>query len=164
MPNAFTAFWLGLSNADQPRTTYLGRALLADLPVTVAVGFAITKLTGIPAPGLPWETLPRVLLAMCVFAPLVETFGMAVIVWILRRGRTRPEFVPWVTALFCAGLHTLARPLWGLEVFWGFLIFSLCYQTWAKKSPLQAFWMTAILHALHNLVPTLVLAVIYRSS
>jgi hypothetical protein len=163
MPNAFTAFWLGLSNADQPRSTYLGRALLADLPVTVAVSFAITKLTSVPAPGLPWETLPEVLLAMCVFAPLVETFGMAVIFWVLRRLLTCPKLAPWVTALVCAGLHSLARPLWGLEVFWGFVIFSLCYLAWEKKSPLQAFCMTAILHALHNLVPTLALAVFYRA-
>jgi hypothetical protein len=68
---------------------------------------------------------------------------------------TRVEWVPFISALICAGLHSLARPLWGLEVFWGFLIFSLCYLAWEKKSPLQAFWMTAILHALHNLVPTL---------
>ncbi len=163
MPNALTAFWLGLSNADQPRSTYLGRALLADLPVTVVVSFAITKLTGIPAPGLPWETLPRVLLAMCVFAPLVETFGLAVIISVLRRMRTRPELVPWATALVCAGLHSLARPLWGLEVLWGFLIFTLCYVAWAKKSPLHAFWMTVSLHALHNLVLTLALAVFYRA-
>jgi hypothetical protein len=71
----------------------------------------------------------------------------------------RTEYVPWVTAVACAGLHSLARPLWGIEIFWSFVIFSLCYTAWEKKSLLQAFWMTAILHALHNLVPTLALLV-----
>lgn len=158
MANPLSAFWSRLSDSDQPKGVYLGRALLADLPVTIAVSFAITKLTGIPVPSLPWEALPRVLLAMCVFAPIVETFGMMVLLFILRRFISRAEYVPWVAALVCAGLHSLARPLWGLEVFWGFLVFSLCYLAWEKKSPLQAFWMTAILHSLHNLLPTLALA------
>lgn len=153
--NAPPSFWRSLSDSDQPKAAYLGRALLADLPVTIAVSFALTQFTGIPAPGLPWETLPRVLLAMCVFAPLVETFGMVVLFWILRRVVRRAALVPFAAALVCAGLHSLARPLWGIEVFWGFLIFSLCYLAWEKKSPLQGFWMTAILHSLHNLLPTL---------
>lgn len=160
MPNPLTAFWHRLSDREQPKAAYLGRALLADLPVTVAVSFAITKLTGIPAPGLPWETLPRVLLAMCVFAPLVETFGMVILIWILRRLVSRAAYVPFATAIVCAGLHSLARPLWGLEVFWGFLIFTLCYLAWEKKSPLLAFGMTTILHSLHNLLPTLGLIVL----
>lgn len=153
--NALLSFWHSLSNSDQPKAAYLGRALLADLPVTIAVSFALTQFTGIPAPGLPWETLPRVLLAMCVFAPIVETFGMVILFWILRRFVRQAALVPFAAALVCAGLHSLARPLWGIEVFWGFLIFSLCYLAWEKKSPLQAFWLTAILHSLHNLLPTL---------
>jgi len=71
----------------------------------------------------------------------------------------RPAYVPWVAALVCAGLHSLRAPWWGLEVFWSFVIFALCYLAWERKSVLQAFWMTVILHALHNLVPTLALLV-----
>lgn len=159
MPTGLTAFWQSLSDASQPRARYLGRALLADLPITVAVGFAITRLTGLPSPDLPADSLPRALLALCVIAPIIETFGLAVVIWILRRVMPRPAYVPWVAALVCAGLHSLRAPWWGLEVFWSFVIFALCYLAWERKSVLQAFWMTVILHALHNLVPTLALLV-----
>lgn len=157
MPSPLTAFWRSLSDCNQSPVRYLGLALLADLPVTVAIAFLLNRVTGTTWPEFSVDTLPRVLLAMCVFAPLVETFGMAILIWVLRRFIKRTEYLPLVTALVCAGLHSLAKPYWGLEIFWAFLIFARCYVTWEKKSPLQAFWMTALLHALHNLLPTLVL-------
>jgi hypothetical protein len=158
-PNRLLSFWRSLSDCNQPKIRYLGRALLADLPVAYGVGLTLNWTTGTSWPEVPLEGLPRLLLALCVFTPIVETFGLAVIIWILRRLMARTEYVPWVAAFACAGLHSLAKPLWGLEIFWSFVIFSLCYTAWEKKSMLQAFWMTAILHALHNLVPTLVLVV-----
>jgi hypothetical protein len=157
MPAPLTAFRRSLSDCNQSPVRYLGLALLADLPVTVAIAFLLNRVTGTTWPEFPADSLPRILVSMCVFSPLVETFGMVVIIWLLRRFGLRPAYVPLITALVCAGLHSLAKPYWGLEIFWAFLIFALCYVTWEKKSPLQAFWMTAILHALHNLLPTLVL-------
>ena len=163
-PSRRLGFWRSLSDCNQPRLRYLGRALLVDLPVAYAVGLALNRLTGTSWPELPTETLPRLFLTLCVFAPIVETLGMAVIIWVLRRFMTRTEYIPWVTAFICAGLHSLAKPLWGIEIYWSFVIFSLCYMAWEKKSLLQAFWMTAILHALHNLVPTLALLVARNAS
>jgi len=160
MLSALSAFRQRLSDCNQSPVRYLGLALLADLPVTVAIAFLLNWVTGTTWPEFPADTLPRILVAMCVFSPLVETFGMVVIIWLLRRVMPRTEYLPLVTALICAGLHSLAKIYWGLEIFWAFLIFALCYVTWEKKSPLQAFWMTAILHALHNLLPTLVLIAI----
>lgn len=157
MPAPLTAFRRSLSDCNQSPVRYLGLALLADLPVTVAIAFLLNRVTGTTWPEFPADTLPRVLLAMCVFAPLAETLGMAILIWVLRRVMKRTEYLPLVTALVCAGLHSLAKPYWGIEIFWAFLIFAQCYVTWEKKSRLQAFCMTAILHALHNLLPTLVL-------
>src|SRR6266705_301091 len=157
MPNRLTAFWRSLSDCNQPRTRYLGRALLADLPVTFAVGLMLNWITGTTWPQPSLENLPGLFFGLGVRAPLVETFAMAVIIWVLRRIVRRTEYLPLVTALICAGLHSLAKPLWGIEIFWSFVIFSLCYVTWEKKSVLQAFWLTAILHALHNLLPLLFL-------
>jgi hypothetical protein len=157
MPNRLVAFWRSLSDCNQPRMRYLGRALLADLPVAFAVQLALNAATGTTWPELPAEALPRLLLALCVFTPLVETFAMAVIIFLLRRFLSRTEYIPWVAALLCAVAHSLFKPWWGLEIFWSFVIFSLCYTAWEKKSLLQAFWMTASLHALHNLIPALVM-------
>src|SRR4051812_25741557 len=102
-PNRLLAYWRSLSDCNQPRTRYLGRALLADLPVAVAVELILNKVTGTGWPELPPATLPRLLVALCIFSPIVETFAMAVIIWLLRRVMTRTEYIPWVTALICAG-------------------------------------------------------------
>lgn len=158
-PNRLLGFWRSLSDCNQPKVRYLGRALLADLPVAFAVSLMLNVITGTSWPEFPPGALPRLFLGLCIVSPLVETLGMGVIIWILRRLMARTEYVPLVTAFACAGLHSLAKPLWGVEIFWSFVIFSLCYTAWEKKSLLHAFWMTAILHALHNLVPTLVLLV-----
>ena len=152
------AFWRSLADSEQRPTRYLGRALLADLPVTYAVGLLLNWLTHTSWPVYPREMLPRVLLGACVISPLVETFAMAVILWILRRFMGGTSYLPWASALVCAGAHSLAKPLWGIEIFWSFVIFSFCFTTWEKKSWHAAFWMTAALHALHNLVPTAVIA------
>lgn len=157
MPNRLLGFWRSLSDCNQPKVRYLGRALLADLPVAFLVSLALNKATGTTWPEYPPEMLPRLFLGMCLVSPVIETFGMAVIIWVLRRVMTRTEYIPWTCALICAALHSLKAPLWGIEIFWSFVIFSLCYTAWEKKSVLQAFWMTVILHALHNLVPTLAL-------
>ncbi|MDI1248936.1 MAG: hypothetical protein PSV13_08750 [Lacunisphaera sp.] len=164
MPNRLTAFWRSLSDCNQPRIRYLGRALLVDLPVAYAVGLGLNWATGTGWPQPSVEDLRGLFFGLCVRAPILETAAMGVIIWVLRRFMTRTEYVPWVTALICAGLHSLAKPLWGIEIFWSFVIFSLCYVTWEKKSLAQAFGLTAILHALHNLVPLLVLLVSRRAS
>jgi hypothetical protein len=157
MPAPLTTLRRRLSDCNQPPVTYLGLALLADLPVTVAIAFLLNWLTGTTWPQFPAESLPRILISMCVFSPLVETFGLVVIIWIVRRVTKHTAYLPLITALICAGLHSLAKPYWGLEIFWAFLIFAQCYVTWEKKSLLQAYWLTVILHALHNLLPALVL-------
>ncbi len=155
--NRFAGFWRSLSDCNQPRIRYLGRALLADLPVAYAVGLALNWITHTDWPEPSLADLPGLFFGLCIRAPLIETFAMAVIIWVLRRLVKRTEYIPWITALICAGAHSLAKPLWGIEIFWSFVIFSLCYTAWEKKSVLQAFWMTVVLHALHNLVPALAL-------
>jgi hypothetical protein len=157
-PNRLVAFWRTLSDCTQPRIRYLGRALLADLPIALAVQLVLNAVTGTSWPELPTEALPRLLVVLCAAAPIVETFALGVILILLRRAMTRTEYVPWVAALICAGLHSLWEPRWGLEIFWSSVIFAHCFMAWEKKSILLAFWLTVILHALHNLIPTVVLA------
>lgn len=106
MPPLLTAFRRSLSDCNQSPVRYLGLALLADLPVTVAIAFLLNRVTGTTWPEFSADTRPRVLLAMCVFAPLVETFGMAILIWVLRRVMKCAAYLPLVTALVCAGLHS----------------------------------------------------------
>ena len=53
--------------------------------------------------------------------------------------------------------HSLAAPIWGLIVWWPFLVFSTVFLTWRSRSVLAALGMAAATHALHNLLPGLLL-------
>ncbi len=103
-------------------------------------------------PGDPWT----VFFAVVVFAPVVETLIMAAALELLLR------LVPvgWAVALSTLGwavAHSLAAPVWGLVIWWPFLIFSLLYVAWRKRSIAGAIGIVAAVHALNNLVPALLL-------
>ena len=53
--------------------------------------------------------------------------------------------------------HSLAAPIWGLIIWWPFLIFSTLYVTWRVKGKLNAVALVAIVHALNNFLPALLL-------
>lgn len=152
-------FWASLSDCNQPRGRYLARALMADLPVTLAVALVINWLTHESWPTFEGYSLWRVFFAMGLVAPLGETLLMALIIWVIRPVVKRVEYLPFISALIWAVMHSLARISWGPGIFWAFVIFSTCYVTWHKKSVWQAIGMTALLHSLHNLFPLLLLLV-----
>jgi hypothetical protein len=154
---ALTALWLSLFDATQRPHRYLGRALLLDLPVTLA----LTALVGwtMPSATPDFGKLPPVvlLIGICVFSPLIETLVMMAVFFVLRRLVKSLPYVAMLSAVVWAILHSLNAPAWGLVIFWPFLIFSICYLTWETRSKWQAFAMTASLHALHNAAPGLLL-------
>jgi hypothetical protein len=63
-----------------------------------------------------------------------------------------------------AFFHSLAKPVWGLQIFWTFYIFSICYLAWQKRSAWHALGVTTLLHGLHNCVPALFLAITRAST
>ncbi|WP_438483070.1 hypothetical protein [Oleiharenicola lentus] len=150
-------FWQSLSDPNQRRTSYLARAWFLDVPLTLLIVAAFNFITHTPWPDFSSFSLPRVLFAMCFFAPVAETLLMVPLFWLIRVFIKREEFVPLASALMWAGFHSLAAPWWGLQIFWSFYIFSMCYVTWQKRSTWQAIGMTAALHILHNCVPAVFL-------
>jgi membrane protease YdiL (CAAX protease family) len=93
---------------------------------------------------------------LVLFAPLVETLVMAVVLELLLR------FVPPAAAILASSIgwglaHSLAAPAWGLVIWWPFLIFSTLYVTWSRRSVLAALAIVFAVHALQNLGPALLL-------
>jgi hypothetical protein len=89
--------------------------------------------------------------ALCLIAPLVETLMMAVIFALLRLITRQVVPLAILSTFIWMGLHSLGAPAHGLGIFWLFLLLSICYLRWETRSLGHAFWMTAALHALHNL-------------
>lgn len=127
----------------------------AFLP-TMALGAAVSAL--LPAGAVP--KLPPVdanlFWLIVVAAPLAETLVMGAALVVLRL-----VFSPTVAVLLSAigwGIaHSTAAPAWGLVIWWPFLIFSTIFLTWRSRSLLAALGLAAATHALHNLLPALVL-------
>ena len=119
-------------------------AILADwlLPTVARPSFVVTGI----------ETV----LVLVLFAPLVETLIMAAALELLLR------FVPPALAIALSAIgwgvaHSLAAPVWGLVIWWPFLIFSTLYVTWRNRSVLAAIAIVTAVHALQNLGPALLL-------
>ena len=93
---------------------------------------------------------------LVVFAPFVETLIMAAVLEVLVR-LVPPGAAIAISAIGWGIAHSLAAPVWGLVIWWPFLIFSTLYVTWRKRSIWAAVGIAASVHALQNLGPALLL-------
>ncbi len=95
--------------------------------------------------------------ALVIFSPVVETLIMGTILLLLVR------FVPAGVAVLISAIgwgiaHSTAAPIWGLVIWWPFLVFSTLFVTWRERSLKLAFAIPMCVHALQNLIPALMIA------
>ena len=95
--------------------------------------------------------------ALVVFAPVVETLIMGSVLLLLS-ALVRPEIAVALSAIGWGIAHSLAAPVWGLIIWGPFLIFSLLFVTWRRRSIWLAFLVPIGAHALQNLVPAVLIA------
>lgn len=138
-----------LFSADRPMPGYIAKAwLLALLPTLALVGLVVAL---VEAPAGPEFALPARLVVPVVIlvAPFVETLLMIPPLWLLSRF-VGPGPAAAASALLWAALHSLAAPLWGLVIWWPFLILSIAFLTWWKKGTGIAILVVTAIHALQN--------------
>jgi hypothetical protein len=59
----------------------------------------------------------------------------------------------------CWGIfHSLQVPVWGLAIWWPFLIFSTLFVVWQRRGFWTAVGVAAATHSLQNLAPSLAMA------
>ena len=92
------------------------------------------------------------------FSPIVETLIMGGVLLVLLRF-LRPTWAVLVSAVGWGIAHSMAAPIWGLIIWWPFLIFSTLFVAWRNRSLLLAFAMPATVHGLQNLPPALLVAI-----
>ena len=150
---------------------YLPRALrVPERPIrAIAVGWATAFLPSIAlafiaAFLLPGAAQPKfevdgtaAVFALVVFAPAVETLIMGVVLlvllWLLP-----PSAAAFASAVGWGVAHSLVAPVWGLVIWWPFLVFSTLFVTWRSRSLALAFILPMCVHALQNLIPALMIA------
>ena len=86
-----------------------------------------------------------------VLSPAIETLLMIPVFGVLKGFINSKLGLVFLSALIWALLHSLANPIWGLSVFWAFVVYSSAFLAWSEKSATKAFWVTFAIHALNNL-------------
>ncbi len=94
---------------------------------------------------------------LVVFSPVLESLIMGGVLLILLR-ILPPTWAVIVSAVGWGIAHSLAAPIWGLIIWWPFLIFSTLFVAWRARSLTLAFLMPMIVHGLQNLPPALLVA------
>ena len=131
-------------------------ALTAFLPSVALAALVLWLLPGGEGPQFAMDGL-FALFGLIVFAPIAETLIMGGVLLVLLR-LVGPTAAVLASSAGWAVAHSLAAPIWGLIIWWPFLIFSTLFVVWRNRSLAAAFAVPAAVHALHNLAPALAIA------
>ena len=97
------------------------------------------------------------LFMLIVFAPVVETLIMGVIL-ILLSLFLRPSIAVIVSAILWGIAHSSMALNWGFVIWWPFLVFSLQFVTWRRRHLGLAFLVPMLTHGLQNTLPAMTIA------
>lgn len=125
--------------------------LLAFLPAVVLAGLVGLVAPEADPPELRLDSAATVLLVV-IAAPAIETLLMIPPLLLLAR-LLGPGPAAVGSAVLWGALHSLAAPIWGLVVWWPFLILSVAMLTWRTVGWMKAILVVATIHALHNSLP-----------
>jgi membrane protease YdiL (CAAX protease family) len=144
-----------LFRAEQP-AIYVLLAWGFTIAGSLLLSALVSKVAAEHGPKFPEMTPATTLFLLVVFAPVVETLIMGGVLLVLNR---LFGFLPAVllSAIGWGVAHSLQAPAWGLVIWWPFLIFSLSFLVWKQRSLALAFAIPALIHAMQNLGPALLL-------
>jgi membrane protease YdiL (CAAX protease family) len=94
---------------------------------------------------------------LVIFSPAIETLIMGGVLVVLLR-LFSPTVAILVSAVGWGVAHSTAAPVWGLVIWWPFLVFSTLFVTWRERSLWLAFGIPMCVHALQNLIPATLIA------
>jgi hypothetical protein len=135
----------------------IGIAWLTAFPISMA--FAALGALLLPGAEQPHFDVNggAAMFALVVFSPVVETVIMGGVLLVLLQFMAEAAAVA-VSAIGWGIAHSLAAPMWGLVIWWPFLIFSTLFVTWRRRSLALAFALPMCVHALQNVIPALIVA------
>jgi hypothetical protein len=145
----------------EPRRAWL--VLPLCLVLTLAGAAAIASVLNLLLPKLDQPDFSAfvgkrflAVFALAVATPLVETLILAATCSILLRF-VRAELAILISSFGWAIAHSYQAPVWGLVIFWPFIIFSTLYVVWKQRSLTLGILMPFAAHFLHNLYPSILI-------
>jgi hypothetical protein len=91
---------------------------------------------------------------LALATPLLETLILAATTGILLRFM-KPLHAVLLSSLGWALAHSYQAPVWGLVIFWPFIIFTTLFVVWKQRSLAWGLLMPWAAHALQNLFPAI---------
>jgi hypothetical protein len=139
----------------EPRRPWLVLPLSFVLTLFGAAAIALLVSLIAPAAGQPdfSQFLGKGMLTVFVLAvvtPFIETLILAVTCSVMLRF-VRAEIAILLSSFGWAIAHSYQAPMWGLVIFWPFVVFSTLYVVWKQRSLLWGIMMPFLAHLLHNL-------------
>ena len=148
--------WPLLEPRNPLRSIALGWILAFPASILLAAALQLLAPDAQP-PEFGKMSVPAAIGLLVLFAPILETLIMGGALLVLLRV-LRPTWAVIASAIGWGVAHSLAVPIWGLVIWWPFLIFSILFVVWRERSLWLAFAMPIAVHGLQNLVPALLLA------
>ena len=129
--------------------SFAGSLALAALVRWIAPGAESIEIPPLPA----WA----IILGFAILSPVIESILMGLGLTLLLRV-VPPAPAILVSAILWGILHSLQVPVWGLAIWWPFLIFSTLFVVWRQRGFWTGVWVAAAAHFLQNLGPSLAIA------
>lgn len=129
-------------------------SFLGSLVLALLVQKIVPDAQSIEIPKLPgWV----IVLAFAIISPVVESILMGLALKLMMRWLD-PSIAILVSAVGWGILHSLEIPLWGLAIWWPFLIFSTLFVVWQQRGFWTGVGVAAATHCLQNLGPSVAMA------
>lgn len=146
-----------LARPTRPAATLVTASLLSIVGSLVLSTMVGAFAPSADAPNFGWLAGRGLftLFVLSVLAPLLETLVLAVTTSFLLL-LVRPWVAIVLSSLGWAAAHSLQAPIWGLVIWWPFLIFTTLYVVWKQRSLAWGLAMAFLVHAMQNLFPALV--------
>ena len=129
-------------------------SFLGSLVLAMVVHWLAPDARSVEIPKLPaW----LIILAFAILSPLIESILMGLGLKLLMRFMS-PGVAILVSAVCWGIFHSLQIPVWGLAIWWPFLIFSTLFVVWQQRGFWTGVGVAAATHCLQNLGPSLAIA------
>ena len=129
-------------------------SFIGSIALAALVHWIIPDAKSVEVPKLPpWV----VIFAFAIFSPVIETILMGLGLKLLMRW-LQPGPAIFVSAIAWGIFHSIQVPIWGLAIWWPFLIFSTLFVIWQQRGFWTGVGVAAATHGLQNLGPSLAIA------
>jgi hypothetical protein len=149
-----------LRNTDQPATLYILKAFLIALIPAMVISAYVTSLQQFELRHVETSTTGFIdFLAVVIVAPVVETIIEIFVIVLLLKYINEKTLVVLISGFLWAFLHSTQLPIWGMTIFWSFIVSAIVCIEFLKYSKRRAFLIATAVHMAQNLTSFTLLAI-----